>query len=124
MMLGALATIDDVTRRFGDRVALDGVSLEIGRGEIVAVLGANGAGKTTMLELLLGLVRPHSGVVRVLGGAPDAAVARDAVSAALQHINSRKRRRRRTERWCCRTASSRPTRRPSSSGSEVGRWER
>ncbi len=77
--------MEDVTRRFGDLVAVDGISLEIGRGEIVAVLGANGAGKTTMLELLLGLVRPQCGVVRVLGEAADAAVARGAVGAMLQH---------------------------------------
>jgi NitT/TauT family transport system ATP-binding protein len=53
----------DVTRRFGDVVALDGVSLDVGAGEIVAVVGPSGCGKTTLLEIVCGLQLPDSGSV-------------------------------------------------------------
>ncbi len=52
----------------GDRVkALDGVSFDLGRGEMVAILGPSGAGKTTLLNMVAGLERPSTGEVKVLG---------------------------------------------------------
>jgi ABC-2 type transport system ATP-binding protein len=60
----------DVSKHHGEVVALDRVDLSVEQGELVALLGPNGAGKTTAFELLLGLGRPSSGRVRVLGGAP------------------------------------------------------
>ena len=54
-------------RRYGDRVALSGVSVGLAAGETVAVFGSNGAGKTTLLRVLATLLRPHAGVARVLG---------------------------------------------------------
>jgi heme exporter protein A len=54
-------------RRYGERVALTGVTVSVPRGATLAVLGANGAGKTTLLRVLAGLLRPHAGAVRVLG---------------------------------------------------------
>jgi len=60
-------TASHLTRRFGDRVALDDVSLELKGGEIFALLGPNGAGKTTTLRLLAGLIAPSSGSVHVDG---------------------------------------------------------
>ena len=60
----------DLTKRYGDTVALDGVSLDISAGECVGLLGPNGAGKTTLLTLVEGLRMPSSGVVRLFGGDP------------------------------------------------------
>ena len=62
----------DLTKRYGDVVALRGVELEIGVGGIVGLVGPNGAGKTTLVEILEGLRRPDGGEVRVLGLDPRA----------------------------------------------------
>jgi ABC-2 type transport system ATP-binding protein len=59
--------ITDLVMRYGDKVAVDGLSLTVDRGSITAVLGPNGAGKTTTLETCEGFRKPHRGVVRVLG---------------------------------------------------------
>ena len=69
-MTAAIATLDHVSKRFGDIVALDDVTLEIPRGAVVALLGANGAGKTTALSLLLGLRHPDRGIARLFGSDP------------------------------------------------------
>jgi len=61
---------DALTKRYGDRLAVDAVDLTVRRGEIYGFLGPNGAGKTTTLRMLLGLVRPTSGEAVVLGGTP------------------------------------------------------
>ena len=57
----------NLTKRFGDFVAVDGVTFHIKRGEIFGFLGPNGAGKTTTIRMLLGLLRPTSGHATVLG---------------------------------------------------------
>jgi ABC-2 type transport system ATP-binding protein len=79
-----IATVDGVTRRYGQVIAVDGLSLQIHSGETVALLGPNGAGKTTTVELLLGLANPDQGVVRLFGGPPAAAVTAGRVGAMLQ----------------------------------------
>jgi heme exporter protein A len=56
-----------LVRRFGDRVALEGITVGVPDGATLAVLGPNGAGKTTLLRVLAGLLRPHGGTVRVAG---------------------------------------------------------
>ena len=61
--------LDGLERRYGERVALAGVSLTLERGRTLAVLGSNGAGKSTLLRVLATLLRPHGGSVRVLGEA-------------------------------------------------------
>jgi ABC-2 type transport system ATP-binding protein len=63
----AVATTD-LTKRYGDDVlAVDGVSLRVERGELYAFLGLNGAGKSTTIRMLLGMIRPTSGSAEILG---------------------------------------------------------
>jgi thiamine transport system ATP-binding protein len=59
--------IEDVTVRFGEKVALDGVALEVADGEVVTVLGPSGSGKSTLLRVVAGLQRPDSGRVLLDG---------------------------------------------------------
>ena len=70
--MDAAIELEHLERRFGERVALAGVSVSVPAGATLAVLGGNGAGKTTLLRVLAGLLRPHGGRARVLGAAlPD-----------------------------------------------------
>jgi ABC-2 type transport system ATP-binding protein len=63
----AVLTASHLSRRFGDRLALDDVSFTLEPGEIFALLGPNGAGKTTTLRILAGLIAPSSGSVHIDG---------------------------------------------------------
>jgi ABC-2 type transport system ATP-binding protein len=56
-----------ITKRYGRRTVLDGVDLSVHAGEVVAMIGANGAGKSTMLRICAGLASPDSGTVRLRG---------------------------------------------------------
>ena len=58
-------------KRFGDRDVVADVSFEVARGEIFGIVGPSGSGKTTTIKMLLSLLRPTSGDVRVLGRRPD-----------------------------------------------------
>jgi ABC-2 type transport system ATP-binding protein len=69
-MTDNLVVSEALTKRYGERLAVDDVSLTVRRGEVYGFLGPNGAGKTTTLRMLLGLVRPTSGAARVLGHEP------------------------------------------------------
>jgi ABC-2 type transport system ATP-binding protein len=55
-------------KRYGRQTAVDGVSFSVGRGEVVGLLGPNGAGETSVIKMLLGLVRPDAGEILLLGG--------------------------------------------------------
>jgi ABC-2 type transport system ATP-binding protein len=59
--------VASLVKRFGDVVAVDGLTFSVARGEILGLLGPNGAGKTTTLQILLGLTTPTTGSARVLG---------------------------------------------------------
>jgi len=60
-------SVNRLRRLYGDTVAVDGVSFEVGRGEIVGLLGPNGAGKTTTINMVLGVLEPTSGTIRIEG---------------------------------------------------------
>ncbi|MCL9813448.1 ABC transporter ATP-binding protein [Natranaeroarchaeum aerophilus] len=66
----ALLSADDVSKSYGDLVALDGVSLSVREGEVFALIGPNGAGKTTLVRALTGTVEPTAGTVTVFGESP------------------------------------------------------
>jgi ABC-2 type transport system ATP-binding protein len=59
--------VRELTRRFGDFVAVDGLTFDVRPGEVFAFLGANGSGKTTTIRMLCGIITPTSGSGRVLG---------------------------------------------------------
>jgi putative ABC transport system ATP-binding protein len=84
-MSGPVLELDGVTKVYGEQppvAALRGVNLEIGRGELVAIVGPSGSGKTTLLQIMGTLDRPTSGQVRVDGA--DVAVLEDPQLAALR----------------------------------------
>src|SRR6059036_2981272 len=56
-----------LTKRFGERIAVDDVDLRVPRGSAFGYLGPNGAGKTTLIRMLLGLTRATAGTMRLLG---------------------------------------------------------
>src|SRR5947208_4768943 len=59
--------LENVTKRYGNKTAVDGLSLDIPAGELFAFLGPNGAGKTTTIKILCGLLFPTSGRVSIGG---------------------------------------------------------
>ena len=59
--------VHDLTKRYGDRVAVAGVSFSVERGQVLGFLGPNGAGKTTTMRMLTGFLPPSSGTARVAG---------------------------------------------------------
>jgi ABC-type multidrug transport system, ATPase component len=59
--------LENVTKKFGDFTAVDGLSFHVDEGEIFGLLGPNGAGKTTTIKMITGLLRPTSGRIEVLG---------------------------------------------------------
>ncbi|MDQ1038980.1 ABC-2 type transport system ATP-binding protein [Streptomyces sp. V3I8] len=81
--VGAVS-LTGAVRTFGAVRAVDGIDLEIAPGETVALLGRNGAGKSTAIALLLGLDTPDEGTVRLFGAAPEHAVRAGRVGAMLQ----------------------------------------
>jgi ABC-2 type transport system ATP-binding protein len=63
----SVVEVHELTRRFGNTTALDGVSLRVERGLVYGLVGVNGSGKTTLIKHLLGLLRAKQGSVRVFG---------------------------------------------------------
>ncbi|CCH55118.1 antibiotic transport system ATP-binding protein [Fibrisoma limi BUZ 3] len=77
-----------VSKRYGNTKAVDGLDLTIPQGGVVALLGPNGAGKSTTIGLLLGLMKPDSGRVELLGNDPRQPKSRQVVGAMLQDIGA------------------------------------
>ena len=65
--MSAAVAVTDVVKRFGDVVALDGVSFEVEEGALFGFIGPDGAGKTTLFRILVTLLVPDAGQARVLG---------------------------------------------------------
>jgi ABC-2 type transport system ATP-binding protein len=64
---GGMIEFENVTRKYGTKVAVANLNLTIPRGELFAFLGPNGAGKTTTIKMIVGLLRPSSGTIRLCG---------------------------------------------------------
>jgi ABC-2 type transport system ATP-binding protein len=84
---GALPlVVDSVEKRFGDLVAVAGVSLELRVGECLGLLGPNGAGKSTLIRSIVGRVKPDAGTIAVLGTPAESAAAREALGWVPQEL--------------------------------------
>src|SRR5262245_18265654 len=68
--MAAVISVEGLRKKFGTAVALDGVSFEVGAGEMFGVIGPDGAGKTTAMRAICGLLPPDEGTVRVFGRDP------------------------------------------------------
>src|SRR5690349_9687319 len=78
---------EDLTRRFGARVAVDRISFAVPRGEIFGLLGPNGAGKTTLIRMLCGLLAPTSG--RAFVGGENVAVTPERVKQMIGYVSQK-----------------------------------
>jgi ABC-type glutathione transport system ATPase component len=76
-----------LTKRFGDFTAVDGLTLDVQQGEVFGFLGANGAGKSTAIRMMCGLLRPSGGTARVLG--IDVAQDPEAVKRSIGYMSQR-----------------------------------
>lgn len=86
-MRDPMLRLEDLAKRFGRLTAVDGVSLEVHRGEIFGLLGPNGAGKSTTIALAMGLLRPDGGRVEYVGlGSPEDPRVRRHLGLAPQSI--------------------------------------
>ena len=65
--MSTLLEVSDLNLYYGDTQALVGISLEVAKGEIIAIVGANGAGKTSLIRAIAGIERPRSGTIRFVG---------------------------------------------------------
>ncbi|HTI44622.1 MAG TPA: ABC transporter ATP-binding protein [Vicinamibacterales bacterium] len=79
--------VKDLTRRFGDFIAVDRISFEVKEGEVFGFLGANGAGKTTAIRMLIGLLQPTGGSARVAGY--DVATQAEQVKRSIGYMSQR-----------------------------------
>jgi branched-chain amino acid transport system ATP-binding protein len=81
----ALLEVNDLVVSYGAITALKGITLSVGRGEVVALIGANGAGKTSTLRAVSGLVKPAKGVVKLAGEDLTGLKANAVVAKGLAH---------------------------------------
>ena len=65
--MAVLIEASDLDKRFGDIHAVDGISLQVKRGEVLGFLGPNGAGKSTTMKMLVGFLEPDAGSARIAG---------------------------------------------------------
>lgn len=84
-----LLRLQDVSKRFGKKTALDHISLEIAPGRMVGLLGSNGSGKSTLIKLINGLLVPSSGQIFICGQAPWPRNQGDRFVSAGAHLSAR-----------------------------------
>jgi zinc transport system ATP-binding protein len=84
-MTAPVVEFDDVCFSYGGEEVLHNLSFKVNPLDIIAVVGPNGGGKTTLLRLILGLLKPERGTVRVFGKSP--AEARQQIGYVIQHLN-------------------------------------
>jgi branched-chain amino acid transport system ATP-binding protein len=87
----ALLELENVVTAYGKVEALKGLTLHVEEGEIVALLGSNGAGKSTTLRTISGLIRPRSGTMRFLGQPIDRLSPEAIVKLGVAHVPERRR---------------------------------
>ena len=89
-MTGPLLEVEGLTRRFGGLVAVNGLTMTVGKSEIVGLIGPNGSGKTTALNLLSGALKPDAGAIRLAGksidGLPAHKIARLGLARTFQLV--------------------------------------
>jgi branched-chain amino acid transport system ATP-binding protein len=82
--------VDRVSKRFGGLVAVDGISFDLAENQVLGLIGPNGSGKTTMLNMISGALKPSSGAIRLYGtdvaGAPANAIATRGVARTFQIV--------------------------------------
>ena len=81
--MGTMLKIDDINVFYGAIHAIKGVSLEVNEGEIVTLIGANGAGKSTILRTISGLLKPKGGSINFLGNDIAGKAAHEIVKAGI-----------------------------------------
>jgi ABC-2 type transport system ATP-binding protein len=86
-MSGVAISVHDLTRRFGAFTAVDHVTFDVAQGEVFGFLGANGAGKTTAIKMLTGLLAPTSGTATVAGF--DVYTETDAIRRSIGYMSQR-----------------------------------
>jgi len=84
----SIVQIEDVSFAYNGETVLKDVNMDIHRGDYIAMIGPNGGGKTTLLKLILGLLKPHRGTIRVNGGPPSQAAASIGYVPQNAHINN------------------------------------
>ncbi len=87
VIIGSVLQLTNVSKTFGSLVAVDGLTLNIRRGEVFGLLGPNGAGKTTIMSMAVGLLAPSAGSIELEGlGQPTEPSARRAIGVAPQSL--------------------------------------
>ncbi len=90
MSKGNILTVDGATKTFGGLVAVRDVSFEVAEGELLGLIGPNGSGKTTMMNLISGALKPSAGTIRldgrVISGRPAHEIARRGVARTFQLV--------------------------------------
>jgi ABC-2 type transport system ATP-binding protein len=86
-MMNPIISVNNLTRRFGDFLAVDHITFDVEPGQVIGYLGPNGSGKTTTIRMLLGLIRPSEGSARVLGF--DSATQSDEVRAHTGYMSQK-----------------------------------